>query len=259
MIGEALHTRTGWVKTAPASALTLVKGTVAVARDPFNYSGDVMLDAFDDVLSSELEEADRRLAAWPDGYASLAGFLDEFWPKRMPEGFGRGSCSGHQMVPSWTEAFRRTAVYVTVTDPQGCAEGVYHEVGHLRLEALGMNIDDHDGTLITNPIEELYVSPVRKDCKRPMCAVIQALYSWLILTEGDLWCASRISREEARPYLTQNLPKIEEGIGEVERHVRTTPDGAVFIASMMDWARDIVTRGTALLTETNDAARTVSI
>jgi HEXXH motif-containing protein len=138
-------------------------------------------------------------------------------------------------------------VFVTVNDPQGCAAGIYHEVGHLRLETCGLNIDDHDGRLITNPIEDLFDSPVRKDVKRPMCAVIHGLYAWLMLTENDLWCADRISAADACSYLRPNLPKLREGIVEVERYAQPTVIGDVFLGGMMTWARDIVARGEKVL------------
>ena len=50
-----------------------------------------------------------------------------------------------------------------------------------------------------------------------------------------------------------NLPKIQNGIAEVERHVRTTPAGKLFISHMLDWGRDIVARGEAALVPTDEA------
>lgn len=244
VIAELLQKRFGWVKASRTDSV-LVGGDVAVAPCPFKYQSEYMLDASADVQLDELAAVDKYLAAWPDGYLMLGKFLDEFWPMRM-DGVGRGSSSGHQPMNSWNDAFRRTAVYVTTTDPEGCATGVYHEVGHLRLEALGMDIDDHDGRLITNPIEDLYDSPVRKDVQRPMCAVIHGLYAWIMLSECDLWCADTISSADAAHYLRNNIPKIENGILEVERYVQPTPNGAIFISSMLDWARDVVQRGRAI-------------
>lgn len=247
VIVALLAPRFGW---APSNGGSFVGGRVRVVADPFNNRSEFMLNVFADVTPAEIVAVDRMLAAWPAGYGWLGTFLDEFWPKRMVRNGGlsfegRGSCSGHQALNSWNEDFHRMAVYVTVNDPQGCAEGIYHEAGHLRLEVFGLNIDDHDGFLITNAPEELYDSPVRKDCKRPMCAVIHGLYAWMMLTESDLWCIQSGVGDSVP--LKVNLPKIEEGILEVERYVRTTAAGDAFMAGLLDWAKDIVARGHVVL------------
>lgn len=243
-MGRFMYDRWHWKKSHPTSgAMTLVAGQVEVCPDPYKYHSPYCQDSL--ATPEELEVIDRHLAAWPDGYASLSKFLDQFWPKRW-EGQGRGGSSGHHVL---SERQQQTNVFVTVNDPEGCAEGIYHEVGHLRLEAIGMNINDHDGRLISNPIEDLYDSPVRKDVRRPMCAVIHGLYAWMMLSENDVWCASTVSKIEAAQYLRLNIPKIAEGIEEVERYVQPTGIGEPFIQSMMDWAKDIVVRGNQILAD----------
>src|SRR3990167_4406497 len=112
---------------------------------------------------------------------------------------------------------------VTTYDPQGCAQGIYHEVGHLRLESLGMHIEGHDNRLILNGPEELYDSPVRFDKQRPMEACIHGLYAWIIFTENDL-AVAKWDQTGTCTYLAQNVSKIEKGIVEVETHVVTTDE-----------------------------------
>lgn len=252
VMAALLQDRWQWSRAMPGpEALTLVGGTVAVVQDPYRVRSKDFADAFADVTTTELAAIDQYLAAWPAGYVALAKFLDQFWPKRFLGGWGRGSCSGHHAIDETT---RVTNVFVTVSDPQGCAEGIYHEVGHFRLETLGMNIDDHDGRLITNPITDGYTSPVRRFAEdgktpitRPMCAVIHGLYAWLMLSENDLWCAEQISASAASVYLRQNLPKISDGIAEIERYAQPTPRGEPFLSGMLAWARDIVDRGERVL------------
>ena len=243
VLGRSLADRWRWTKGVPGpGAVTLVNGHVTVTADPYRYTAKNMADTT--VTRAELDEIDRHLAAWPDGYANMGLFLDEFWPKRSPRGFGTGSCSSHRPLNAST---RITNVYVTVDNPQGCAEGIYHEVGHLRLEALGLNINDHDGRLITNVIDALYDSPIRRDKQRPMCAVMHGLYAWMMLSENDLWCAAGLSPELSRQYLSVNVPKIAKGIAEVERYAQPTRIGEPFLAGMMAWAKDIVARGTEVI------------
>jgi hypothetical protein len=76
--------------------VTLVGGRVEVSPDPYRSSTAHFRDA-SDVTAPELAAIDRHLAAWPDGYASLAAFLDQFWPKRAIA-MSRGSCSGHHAL-----------------------------------------------------------------------------------------------------------------------------------------------------------------
>jgi HEXXH motif-containing protein len=267
-----LHEQCQWTKHVPApGSITIVNGAVEVADDPYKMETTRFVSAFEDLTTEEIQAVDRHLAAWPDGYTSLAAFLDYYWPKRYRSAAAsarqvvrlresRGSSSSHKdfREPSnrhngWTTDTRVTNAIVTVDDPEGCAEGIYHEVGHLRLETCGIQIETHDNRLLLNGPDEMYDSPIRFDKQRPMCAVIHGLYSWLMLTENDIWCASRISARDASKYMKRNLPKIQNGIAEVERHVRTTPAGELFISHMLDWGRDIVARGEAALVPTDEA------
>ena len=179
-------------------------------------------------------------------------FLDEFWPKWVGwlGDAGRGCTSGHfeigniEKAPRHMHNFIKTAVYVSINNMQGCAEGIYHEVGHARLEALGLGIDNHDGMLILNTPNELYNSPIRKDKQRPMSAVIQAIYSWIIFSENDIQCASIPNNlEESANYLIGNLPKIEDGLAEIRSHVKCTAQGIDFMDGYFEWGEDVVVRG----------------
>lgn len=339
ILDQFLTTRFNCNKPTVTSALTLCDGRVAVLPDPGSHTSPAMLDPWNvPDLVSQLDrliaDVDHHLKAWPAGYHSLGMFLDEFYPKywpeegrpnipRMPAGM-RGSSSGHeQRLDQFGILSRVNIVYVTVNDPWGCSQGIYHEVAHLRLKALGMGIDEHDGRLISNPITDGFQSPVRKsddtpfpidmaaatmydngvfsiaqteaptrvkangeDLKqkstlgelqasvgsyfwdrqtlyvnspqggdsyvvhwrvavtRPMCAVIQGLYAWIVFTENDWWLAQRgpIELDRAKAEFQNNIPKIKEGVGEVRRYATPTPEGEPFLQGMLDWADDLIHR-----------------
>jgi len=255
-IAYLLNQKYGWTKRKPTSEFTLCDGEVAVVRDPLADDAlaapeDPMRDGYDRWTPEVAANLDPYLRTWEDGHQMLKLFLDEFWPKWsriMGEG-ANGCSSGHFEMKSATKTHRKeegmfvNAVYVTINSMQGCAEGIYHEVGHARLESLGIDIDDHDYRLILNTSDELYDSPIRRDKKRPMSAVIQAIYSWIIFGENDIQCAKLPGNLlNASHYLIGNIPKIEDGLVEIRKHVRYTPEGKAFLDSYFEWGDSVVQR-----------------
>jgi hypothetical protein len=236
----------GWEKHQPNSVLTMCEGMVAIDDERY-FAGPTMasfVEIHERMPSPEdIAKVEKYLKGWPTGYLSLQGFLDEFWPKafRKPHPGVRGSSSGNEIHEG------KNCVYVTVDDPQGCAAGIYHETGHLRLKALGIDLETHDGRLLQNAPTELYDSPVRFDKKRPMSAVVHGLYSWLMFCENDIQCGELYNREDSCIYLQGNIPKIANGLNEVRCHLKTTEAGATFFDSMLSWGDDIVRRGQAMI------------
>lgn len=261
VINKFLNEKYGWTHSAPPSTHRLCNGRVAVLNDPRGrILGSVKTPGADncaDIITSEqVQTIDRHLAAWSEGYASIGNFLEVFYPKSYNlagPGF-RGSSSGHLALD---QGAPKVNVDVTINDPEGCSAGIYHEVAHNRLEAIGMDINFHDGRLIENRADELYDSPVRYDQKRPMCAVIHGLYAWVMLTESDYWCGRNINAKDAcEYYMSWHVPQIEWGLEEVRKYVRPTPEGMPFVDALLEWSDDLVTRSKALLVETLGEART---
>lgn len=186
------------------------------------------------------------LKMWPEGYNSFTRHCDVFFPLDMDPPLiksPRGSCSGHD----WDNIARDgMSLYVTIFDPQGCAEGIAHELGHLRLRCLGIQLEDHDGNLILNGPTELFVSPVRKDTLRPMSAVLHGEYAWVMLSELDLRIGANLPDESAQ-YLKVNIPKVEEGLQEIKQNAKTTSAGEAFLAGFCQWTESVIERGHALL------------
>lgn len=280
-----LKERYGWERIPATSPLRLCDGKVAVVKDRTHQPGqepnplEPMSD-FDDITPEILGDIDHFLMkAWPEGGLMLQTFLDEYWPKwsRMMAGpdvpFGarripsRGSSSGHyEMKNSKNHGHLNgvtvNAVYVACNDPQGCAEGIYHEVGHARLEAIGLEIESHDNMLLLNGPDELYDSPVRWDQKRPMSAVVQAVYSWIVFTENDIQCAVNLPgydikdpemwpmltpAEASAGYMITNIPKIQDGLDEIRKYAKLTPEGVKFFDGYLEWGDSVVTRGIEVL------------
>lgn len=189
------------------------------------------------------------LQTWSAGHEMLKCLLDEFWPLWSPtmSQYGMGGACGHRIIENYIDTDFYTAVYSTINNLQGCAQGVYHEIGHVRLESLGMHIEHHDERLILNKPTELYMSPIRRDRKRPMSAVIQAVYSWLMFSENDLQCAILPQNANlSAKYLISNLPKIEDGLKEIQANIKTTSEGKDFMDGYFEWGNEIVERAKQL-------------
>ena len=275
VIASILYEKYGWKKITPSTELTLCNGAVGITEDKLVLLGRTskdspMQDGMSYITPELITNIDRFLMGWPDGSLMLQNFLDEYWPKwsatMHPQ--ARGSSSGHNVMSDnllnpTGEKLILNSVYVTANDPQGCSAGTYHEVGHARLESIGININTHDNQLLLNTLDELYDSPVRWDVKRPMSAVVQGVYSWIMLSEADLQCGLNLTgwdtknplvqvspAEASAVYLIGNIPKIEDGLVEIRTHAKLTPEGVAFMDGYLEWGEDLVSRALPFLKET---------
>lgn len=238
---HAFDTARGWKKAVYEPAdVTLCEGQIAIRAPRIAMSmGDGTL-----VATPNQEWANRQTQAlntWDAGYRAMRGYLDELWPW-VSGVVGKGCSSGHAV---WTPERNYHGVFITIDDWQGCAQGFYHEFGHLRLESLGIHVESHDGALLLNPPDELYTSSVRYDVKRPMSAVLHGVYAWLMFTENDLHVSP--DADTFRQYASHNLPKIVAGINEIHCYAKWTPNGQAFADGLFDWSDDILERGQKLL------------
>lgn len=249
---NVLDSEHGWYHhTPPADAVTLCEGHIWVRPIPdhtvsmsnaisaFEAPGDIITQEWADYQTSFLNK-------WPAGYNFIKHFLDEFWPHYQNDWHpsARGSSSGHYL-----NVRDRHCIFITMNDPQGCAEGIYHEAGHLKLISCGIKMESHDFKLLRNEPTELYDSPVRYDCKRPMSAVLHGLYSWILFAENDyhIYKAAPAFRHAEQKelfykYNHHNLPKIQNGVEEVRKYAKLTPDGIKFLDSLFAWSDDLLTR-----------------
>ena len=77
------------------------------------------------------------------------------------------------------------SIAATVNHHAGFAEALVHEMAHHKLRALGIQFDGADRLILNSP-EQLFPSPIRYDCLRPMTAVVHAQYSYTYIIQLDL-------------------------------------------------------------------------
>lgn len=245
-------TRFGWKKHPATTPVTLCDGAIDVysGKSPHYKSSLGMGDTLRPALSEELSDAWAAairpyIQTWSAGHDALARYLDEVWLWQSIEAKhgGRGCASGH--VNTYQQpTYPYHAVYVSMYDLQGTAQGIYHEYAHLRLETLGVQIETHDYALLLNDPTELYHSSVRFDVKRPMSAVLHGVYAWLMFTENDwqLYEHHVIDQPTFSMYTKHNIPKIRNGIREIQEYGRFTNAGTEFITGVYLWADDLCRR-----------------
>ena len=166
------------------------------------------------------------VTVWPEMAVTIDKEVRGWYPVIV--GFdpkARGHYSGAANDPEW--------IYSSLDDPLGGAEGLLHEYGHLDLKRRGVHYESWTAVLKNDP-GELYVSPVRKDKKRPMGAVLHAQYSYLYVTTFDCraWELGLMDRET----LTLNQARMAEGVAEIEANVKPTADGREFIEHLIAWS-----------------------
>lgn len=188
------------------------------------------------------------MARWPAAWEGFQQFVTIFWPLHQPGMNGRGCTSGHAILRS------QRIVYVTVYDVEGCREGLLHEWGHLRLEALGVDLEVHDGWLLEND-DVGFISPVRKDKLRPMSAVLHGFYAWVLMSAGDVVAAQQGESENVVDFFRTNVAKMEEGILTLNHHARWTEVGAPFGCELISWAEELVEQMWGFIPEPRDEVR----
>jgi len=248
-----------WSKVAePSDYSTKVISERALVRWPLRSHSTMRVEFLERELSEVLSGAsldDPRipkvltwLDLWPEGSKAVRSITDIWWPLLMrDEGTGLGSCCGHDTP---TNDRPCTVVYSTLFDQVGGAEALCHEAGHLRLHALGIDLETHDGYLLANLDDEMFESPIRKDKLRPMSAVLQAQYSYVMICNFDVIIAT-YDLEQSRAHLDFNLPRIAEGIQTIEKNARWTLEGGQFWSGMRSWTDRILSEGHNILRNNN--------
>lgn len=243
------HIKYGWAKSSATTSVTLCNNMVDVyagtspSLKTIGMGPDARHATDNEMTLSWAAELHPYIAAWADGYYALSHYLDEFWAWNSLSGQGSSGCmSGHVNMKEMD--YCKHAVYVTIYDFNGTAQGIYHEYAHLRLETLGIQIEEHDYTLLLNEPSELYDSSVRHDKKRPMSAVLHGVYAWLMFTENDwqLYNSGVTTRDTFTSYSKHNVAKIKTGVQEIKNYGRFTKNGIEFIGGLYEWSDDLCAR-----------------
>lgn len=220
-----------WRKRIASTPVTMCDGCTDVVQDATQSWEADLSQAWADGQTAFLQQ-------WPAGYRALVGFLDEYrgYRKYPPPVHG---CESDHVVSDHAHI-----VCVSSDEFSGTAQGIYHEVGHLRLEALGVGIEQHDGRLLLNPAAELFPSPVRNDIPRPMSAVLHGTYAWCLFTDNDRWNHAQglVDRRLFDLLAQRNFPKIANGIRTLQQSARTTAEGTAFLTGLYAWAESILMR-----------------
>lgn len=206
-------------------------GSCSLAEKPTATGADYSVP---DLNDARIQAAGELFRTWPGALESFGDFVNVFWPldaARDPA--ARGSTSGHEVVDG------ARCCYVTIYDPFGCYEGLLHEWAHLRLLALGIGLEEHDGTYLDHELDERFVSPIRKDKLRPMSAVVHGILAWAFLTAGDLRLAADHA-DDVRGVVKWNTPKLEEGILVLTENARWTDAGSAFGDELIAWLDELV-------------------
>lgn len=229
-----------WEKPKTINPPTFCDGQVGLRLWPFGNTPNRELVP-GPVEHPNLFQAEKFLKElWPKGYEQFTQLVGEVYPMTFSEhkeGTGIGSCSGHNVQRPFT-------IYVTHFDAFGTAESMLHEMAHIKLRCLGVQVETCS-RLILNDSSELYVSPLRS-FKRPMTAVVHAFYSWLHLTELDVRLAPH-NRVRASLRLQRNCDWIGQMLCEIRSNVRLDRAGEAFIKPMYAWAERLLVEGRALM------------
>lgn len=207
---------------------------IPIRRAPFELSESIEI-----VDPEPMTDVELYLDNWKQG-KDMLNIAEEIWPayhrpRRPPTSQG-GFCGSY-----FAKSVSSTpiAIYTSLDDTSGAAENLVHEAGHLRLHALGIHLEEHDGRIITNRPDELFSSPVRKDKPRPMSAVLHAQYSYVMVLSLDEALASR-GFDLILNRLKINYARIKEGMETIHINARWTEEGEAWRDYLFHWMRTVV-------------------
>jgi HEXXH motif-containing protein len=238
-----------WRRRSPEGARkVLLNGTVAVRnRREGGLPAPRYVPASPDHPS--LDAAEEILWHWPEAAVQFASLVDtiEVWTDSdvaEEEADYMGS-SSHSLEREFG------VIMLTIDHPFGIAQSMVHEMAHHKLRALGISLLAANHLVLNDP-DELYVSPIITTKKRPMTAVFHAQYSFIHVTALDLAVYHGASadselKDQAVRLLARNIPRMESGHDELSRHLRTDERGAIFCGAFMDWSREVIDSGRAII------------
>lgn len=124
-------------------------------------------------------------------------------------------------------------VWSTTNSIEGAVEGLLHETGHMWLHDRGIHLEEWDANLLANSPTELYASPIRKDRRRPMGAVLHAQYSYLwVLSWYD--ALGDPTRDERTEDIRRRL---KQGGHEIANWAKPLEAGCQIVEDILRWTR----------------------
>ena len=180
-------------------------------------------------------------AQWPNIVHTIQCYVDADLPAHGP---GRLGSSSHSVDG------RPGVIGLTVNCPLATAQAVVHEMAHHKLRAFGV-ANEQAIRIVTNPPDELYASPIVLDRLRPMTAVLHAQYSFIHVTQLDIFMLEQEDDQDVRSdicaLLSRNVLRMEMGFQTLRAHARTDIAGRDFLGSFFEWCIAALARGRELL------------
>ena len=191
------------------------------------------------------------LGAWPAAHRQCGALLREVSPfldpTMTPAQWDHNPGSSSDGFP-----FPFGVIAATVDNAYGFAQALVHETAHHKLRALGVQLVAAE-RLIANDAAQLYESPIVRDRRRPMTAVVHAQYSFMHATALDvaMYDAAHddATRKASAYLLARNVPRMEAGRRELAAHLRTDAAGAAFFAAFDQWSDATLRRSREILDE----------
>ena len=192
--------------------------------------------------------------------ARAAELLTRYWPAAA-EQFPRLVHTVHPLI--WPEIPEDETAYFRGAHSHGCetrlgtlwssvncpymlAECLVHEMGHIKLFALGV-YKELAVALVENAPTEMFKSPVITTMPRPMTAVLHGVYAFAFVTELDLRFLEQGLDEEMgsdpprrlaeilQSRIGKNLARLDAGMEEIRPNIRLDAHGKTFLAGFEDW------------------------
>jgi hypothetical protein len=185
-----------------------------------------------------LSRAAKLLASWNTGWQQTQRMLRAVYiaSDRTAPANAWGGISGSGPLGFGTIA-------ATIDCPLGLAQGIVHEMAHHKLRALGIEFDNAL-RLIRNSSHQLYMSPIRYDCLRPMPAVFHAQYSFTYVSALNVEIIEKSPQEEYSYgvmdyFLRHHIPKLEFGMDIISRYIELDSDGVRLLNGFREWFSEV--------------------
>lgn len=204
----------------------------------------------------------------PKYYNSIKNFLDGYAPfgengKETSKTFIGCICGPATKTYDTSHVLGFPAVSVTscLSSVIGAADGIIHESWHQRLYQMGIEMEEHNQQLIGNHPDDLYNSPIRFDKLRPMSACVQAIYSYIAVSEFHKELLKYVIENKETPIgaadlgnvlriNAYNLHRINNGYNLLSKELTSiTKSGESFRENFLDYNKRVIDELVEILTE----------
>ena len=241
-----------YVRTPPGNSPSVFDGQVAVRYVYHSLPDFAPLKAqYPDAPANHrnIGIAAEHVRKWPVAFRQCQRLLEAIHPGMDPamplesDEIYRGSlCHSYECLFG--------TMWSTIFCPIALAEAIVHEMAHQKLRVLGVSFESAR-TIVGNKQSDTYISPIIKDRRRPMTAVLHAEYSYVHVTALDihLFKAERDAarRKALAEVLERNMLRIEEGYGTLQEQFKPGEHGREFMEGFLRWTERTIAEAAELL------------